>query len=161
MATSEGVLSHRWIDLCERFGPDVTVVEVTWGDAQPSERKKEILKADTHHKIRVVLARHNETATGVASDIAPISEAIDCAKNNPAKLLIDGVNSIWSIDSCIEGRGVDVALSRSQKGFMLPAVFAIVSIWQKAIPAPETARLPRTYFDFRDMITVCNAISCP
>ncbi|MBK0325924.1 aminotransferase class V-fold PLP-dependent enzyme [Rhodobacteraceae bacterium F11138] len=150
LAARNGMFSHRWIDMCQRHGLNVTVVETPWGQGLPADRYEEILKADTNHDIKVVLATHNETATGVRSDIAAVRRALDAA-GHPALLFVDGVSSIASMDFRMDEWGVDVAVTGSQKGFMLPAGLAIVGFSEKAMNAVETATLPRTYFDVRDM----------
>ena len=145
-----GMFSHRWIDMCQRFGLDVQVIETPWGEGLPADRYEEILTADTAHGIKAVLATHNETATGVVSDIAAIRRAMDKA-GHPALFLVDGVSSIGSMDFRMDEWGVDIAVTGSQKGFMLPAGLAILGVSQKALAAMETAKLPRTFFDLRDM----------
>ena len=150
LAARNGTFSHRWIDMCERFGLDVEVIEVPWGEGLPAARYEAALKADTGHAIKAVLATHNETATGVVSDIAAIRRAMDAA-GHPALLMVDGVSSIGSMDFRMDDWGIDVAVTGSQKGFMLASGLAIVGASQKALAAMETAKLPRTFFDFRDM----------
>jgi alanine-glyoxylate transaminase/serine-glyoxylate transaminase/serine-pyruvate transaminase len=150
LAARNGMFSHRWIDLCQRHGLDVQVIEAPWGAGLPAERYEEVLKADTGHRIKAVLATHNETATGVVSDIAAIRRAMDAA-GHPALLLVDGVSSIGSMDFRMDDWGVDIAVTGSQKGFMLPAGLAIVAFSPRAMQAVEGATLHRTYFDIRDM----------
>ncbi|GAB4385685.1 L-aspartate--glyoxylate aminotransferase BhcA [Albidovulum sp.] len=150
LAARNGMFSHRWIDMCRRHGLDVEVVETAWGEGIPADRFAEILTADRGHAIRAVLATHNETATGVRSDIAAVRRALDAAKH-PALLLVDGVSSIASMDFRFDEWGVDVAVTGSQKGFMLPAGLAILGFSDRAIAASKTARLPRTFFDIEDM----------
>jgi len=150
LAARNGMFSHRWIDMCQRHGLDVQIVETPWGAGLPADRYEEILTADTSHKIKVVLATHNETATGVKSDIAAVRRALDAAKH-PAMLFVDGVSSIASMDFRMDEWGVDIAVTGSQKGFMLPAGLAIIGFSPKAMTALETAKLPRTFFDVRDM----------
>ncbi|TWI32968.1 L-aspartate--glyoxylate aminotransferase BhcA [Paracoccus sulfuroxidans] len=152
LAARNGMFSHRWIDMCQRHGLDVTFVETPWGEGIPADRFEEILTADKGHEIRVVLATHNETATGVRSDIAAVRRALDNAKH-PAMLFVDGVSSIGSMDFRMDEWGVDVAITGSQKGFMLPPGLAITGFSPKAMEAVESARLPRTFFDIRDMAT--------
>lgn len=152
LAARNGMFSHRWIDMCQRHGLDVTYVETPWGEGIPADRFEEILTADKGHEIRAVLATHNETATGVKSDIAAIRRALDNAKH-PALLFVDGVSSIGSMDFRMDEWGVDIAVTGSQKGFMLPPGLAITGFSEKAMEAVETARLPRTFFDIRDMAT--------
>ncbi|WP_415184900.1 L-aspartate--glyoxylate aminotransferase BhcA [Phaeovulum sp.] len=150
LAARNGMFSQRWIDMCQRHGLNVQVVETPWGAGLPADRYEEILTADKAHEIKVVLATHNETATGVRSNIAAVRRALDAAKH-PAMLFVDGVSSIGSMDFRMDEWGVDVAVTGSQKGFMLPAGLAIVGFSPKAMAAIETATLPRTFFDVRDM----------
>ena len=150
LAARNGMFSHRWIDMCQRHGLDVQIVETPWGHGLPADKYEEILKADTGHAIKAVLATHNETATGVKSDIGAVRKALDAA-GHPALLFVDGVSSIGSMDFRFDDWGVDVAVTGSQKGFMLPAGLAIVGFSDKAHAATKTAKLPRTFFDIRDM----------
>ncbi|MEM6466510.1 MAG: L-aspartate--glyoxylate aminotransferase BhcA [Pseudomonadota bacterium] len=150
LAARNGMFSHKWIDMCQRHGLDVTVVETTWGEGLDAARYEEVLTADTSHKIKAVLATHNETATGVRSNIAAVRAALDAAKH-PALLLVDGVSSIGSMNFEFDAWGVDVAVTGSQKGFMLPAGLAIVGFSPKAMAAIDGAGLHRTFFDVRDM----------
>ena len=151
LAARFGMFSHRWIDMCQRHGLKVDIIEAAWGQGPPIAAIEAALQADTAQKIRAVLATHNETATGVKSDIAGIRRAMDTTAH-PAMLLVDGVSSIGSMPFEMAAWGVDIAVAGSQKGFMLPAGLAILGVSQKAIAATETAKLPRTFFDFKDML---------
>ena len=150
LAARNGMFSHRWIDMCRRHGLEVEVVEARWGQGIPADRFEAILRADTGHGIRAVLATHNETATGVRSDIAAVRRALDAA-GHPALLMVDGVSSIASMDFRFDEWGVDVAVTGSQKGFMLPPGIAIVAMSAGAMAAAGTAGLKRAFFDVRDM----------
>ena len=150
LAARNGMFSHRWIDMCQRHGLDVQIVETPWGAGLPADRYEEILTADKGHEIKAVLATHNETATGVKSDIAAVRRALDAA-DHPALLFVDGVSSIASMDFRMDEWGVDVAVTGSQKGFMLSAGLAIVGFSPKAMEATKSAQLPRTFFDVHDM----------
>lgn len=150
LAARNGMFSHRWIDMCQRHGLDVQIVETPWGEGLAADRYEEILTADTGHEIKAVLATHNETATGVKSDIAAVRRALDAA-GHPALLFVDGVSSIASMDFRMDEWGVDVAVTGSQKGFMLTAGLAIVGFSEKAMEATRTGTLPRTFFDVHDM----------
>jgi alanine-glyoxylate transaminase/serine-glyoxylate transaminase/serine-pyruvate transaminase len=150
LAARNGMFSHRWIDMCQRHGLEVEIIETPWGEGLPADRYEEILTADTSHKIKAVLATHNETATGVKSDIAALRRALDAAAH-PALLFVDGVSSIASMDFRMDEWGVDVAVTGSQKGFMLSAGLAIVGFSPKAMEATKSAQLPRTFFDVHDM----------
>ena len=145
-----GMFSDRWINLCQRHGLNVSIIETDWGQGLLSEKYREKLAADKQHEIKAVLATHNETATGVVSDIAGVRQAID-AENHPALFLVDGVSSIASMDFRFDEWGVDIAVTGSQKGFMLPLGLAIVAFSPKAIAATKTAKHYRTYFDIHDM----------
>ncbi|MGI9421963.1 MAG: L-aspartate--glyoxylate aminotransferase BhcA [Hyphomicrobiaceae bacterium] len=145
-----GMFSHRWIDLCQRHNLNVEVIECEWGTGAPAERYAERLAADTDHEIKAVLVTHNETATGVRSDIAAVRRAMDEA-SHPAMLYVDCVSSLASMDFRMDEWGVDLAVSGSQKGFMLATGMAIVGVSQKALDASQSAKCPRCFFDFRDM----------
>lgn len=145
-----GQFSHLWADLCERHGLDVDCVDVEWGEGVPLDIFAEKLAADKDKQIKAVLVCHNETATGVTSDIGGVRKALD-AVDHPALLFVDGVSSIASIDFRMDEWGVDIAVSGSQKGFMLPAGLAILCVSRKALDAAADAKLPRCYFDFADM----------
>ena len=151
LAARNGMFSHRWIDMCQRHGLNVEIVKTPWGDGLPAGRYADLLAADTSHRIKAVLATHNETATGVKSDIGAIRKALDDA-GHPALLFVDGVSSIGSMDFRFDEWGVDVAVTGSQKGFMLPAGLAITGFSEKAMEATKTAGLPRTFFDVHDML---------
>lgn len=146
-----GMFSHRWIDMCQRHGLDVIITETPWGQGVPLDDYAKILTSDADHRIKAVLVTHNETATGVQSDIAAVRSVLSEA-GHPALLFVDGVSSIASMDFRMDEWQVDIAITGSQKGFMLPAGLAILGVSQKAIAAMETAKLPRTFFDFRDML---------
>ena len=146
-----GMFSHRWIDLCQRHGLDVRVIECPWGSGAPAQAFAEALAADKSHEIKAVLVTHNETATGVRSDIAAVRKAMN-ASSHPAMLFVDCVSSLASMPFAFDDWGVDIAVSGSQKGFMLATGMAILCVSPKALAAMETAKLPRTFFDFRDMM---------
>jgi alanine-glyoxylate transaminase / serine-glyoxylate transaminase / serine-pyruvate transaminase len=151
LASVFGQFSHLWVDLCQRFGLDVTGIDVDWGQGVPLDRYEAELAADKEHRIKAVLVCHNETATGVTSDVAGVRKILDNLEH-PAMLFVDGVSSIGSIDFRMDEWGVDVAICSSQKGFMLPTGLAIVGVSKKAVEASRSARLPRCFFDFSDMI---------
>ncbi len=146
-----GQFSLLWADMCERMGLEADVVDVPWGEGVPVEIFAEKLRADKAHAYKAVLVTHNETATGVTSDVAAVRRAMDHAKH-PALLFVDGVSSIASIDFRMDEWGVDVCVSGSQKGFMMPAGLAILCVSQKALDARKQAGMRRCYFDFEDMM---------
>ncbi|MGS1097720.1 aminotransferase class V-fold PLP-dependent enzyme [Aquamicrobium terrae] len=146
-----GQFSLLWVDMAQRFGLDVDVVDTEWGTGVPVDIYAERFAADKEHRIKAVFVTHNETTTGVTSDVAAVRAALDAAKH-PALLFVDGVSSIASIDFRQEEWGVDCAVSGSQKGFMLPPGLAFLSVSQKALAANKQAKQHRTYFSFEDMI---------
>src|SRR5688500_1434428 len=150
LAARFGMFSHLWIDMAQRLGLDVEVLDTEWGEGAPIERYREALAADKGHRIKAVLFTHNETATGVTSDVAGVRRALD-EVGHPALLMVDGVSSIASIDFRMDEWGVDLAVTGSQKGLMLPAGLGIVCASQKALACYDQAKLPRCFFDFGDM----------
>jgi alanine-glyoxylate transaminase/serine-glyoxylate transaminase/serine-pyruvate transaminase len=144
-----GQFSHLWIDLARRLGFDVEHVEVPWGQGVPLDHLEERLKADKNHEIKGLLICHNETATGVTSDLPGVRKALDAA-GHPALFFVDGVSSIASLDFRLDEWGIDVGLAGSQKGFMLPAGLALLAFSPKALKARETARSKRAFLDIHD-----------
>jgi alanine-glyoxylate transaminase/serine-glyoxylate transaminase/serine-pyruvate transaminase len=150
LACRYGQFSHLFTDCATRLGLNVDVIDVPWGEGAPLDRIEEALRADRSQEIRGVLVVHNETATGVTSDIAGVREAIDRA-GHPALLYVDGVSSIGSLEFRMDNWGVDLAITGSQKGFMLPAGLGLVCASQRALAELPRAKCPRVFFDFGDM----------
>lgn len=144
-----GHFSHLWVDMARRLGLDVVCHDVEWGEGVPVEAFERSLRADP--TIKAVFVTHNETATGVTSDVATVRRAMDAAGSD-ALLLVDGVSSVGSLDFRQDDWGVDVAVAGSQKGFMLPAGLAMLGVSEKALAAAECSSTERCYFAFRDMI---------
>jgi alanine-glyoxylate transaminase / serine-glyoxylate transaminase / serine-pyruvate transaminase len=151
LAARFGQFSHLWIDMAQRLGYDVEILDVEWGEGVPVDRYEQVLRADKEHKFKAVLACHNETATGVTSDIAAVRQALDAAQH-PALLYVDTVSSLGSIDFRMDDWGVDLAVSGSQKGLMLPAGLSFLGVSNKALKAMEGAKSKRCYFDLADMM---------
>ncbi|CAN7591825.1 aminotransferase class V-fold PLP-dependent enzyme [Mesorhizobium caraganae] len=151
-----GQFSHLWVDMAERLGFEVDVIDCEWGTGVPLELYAERLKADKAHRIKAVFCTQNETATGVTSDVAGCRAVLDDA-NHPALLFVDGVSSIGSIDFRQEEWGVDCAVSGSQKGFMLPPGLGFLSVSKKALVASRSATHRRCFFSFEDMIRANDA----
>lgn len=149
-----GQFSLLWVDMAERLGLDVELCDVEWGKGVPLDDYAAILAADKDHSIKAVFATQNETATGVSSDIAGVRRILD-EINHPAMLFVDGVSSIASIEFEMEKWRVDLAVSGSQKGFMLPAGLGFLGVSEKALAANKAladAGMARCYFSFEDMI---------
>jgi alanine-glyoxylate transaminase/serine-glyoxylate transaminase/serine-pyruvate transaminase len=151
LASRFGQFSHLWVDMCQRLGFEVEILETPWGEGAPVERYLASLAADKQHRIKAVLVCQNETATGVTSDVAAIRQAMDSVKH-PALLFVDAVSALASIDFRMDEWGVDVCVSGSQKGLMLPAGMGVTCVSEKALEIAKTAKSPRCYFDYADMV---------
>src|SRR6202045_797919 len=151
LASRFGQFSHLWVDMCQRLGFEVEILETPWGEGAPVERYLAALAADKQHRIKAVLVCQNETATGVTSDVAAIRRAMDSVKH-PALLFVDSVSALASIDFRMDEWGVDVCVSGSQKGLMLPAGRGVTGVSQKAVVAAKSATSRRCYFDYADMV---------
>jgi len=151
LTSSFGQFSSLWVAMCREFGLDVVNCDVTWGEGVPLDQYHAALEADTAHQIKAVLVCHNETATGVTSDVGAVRRILD-ALGHPALLFVDGVSSVGSLDFRMDEWGVDVAVSGSQKGFMMPTGLAIVGVSQKALDACAGSNLQSSYFNFHDML---------
>ncbi len=148
-----GQFSHLWVDMAQRLGLSVESIDVEWGEGVPLEDYRRRLEADRDGAIKAVFVTHNETATGVTSDVAGV-RAILNDLNHEALLFVDGVSSIASIDFRMDEWGVDLAVAGSQKGFMMPAGLGILGISAKAIEASKGATMATCYFDFGDMLNM-------
>lgn len=146
-----GQFSLLWVDMMERLGLDVHVIDERWGNGVNEERLEKVLKADTDKKIKAVAVVHNETATGVTSDLPRIRETID-ACDHPALFMVDGVSSIGALDFQMDKWKVDIAVTGSQKALSLPTGLAIVAVSEKALAMRKEAKLKRVYYDLEDMI---------
>lgn len=146
-----GQFSHLWIDMMTRMGLEVIAIDRPWGEGASEEMIEEILRKDTGKTIKAVAVVHNETTTGVTSDIGGCRKAIDAA-GHPALFLVDGVSSIGALDFRFDEWGVDVAVTGSQKALSMPTGLGLVCASQKALEAMKTAKLKRCYFDFQDML---------
>ncbi len=146
-----GQFSVLWADMAVRLGLKPQVFDEEWGVGVPVEKYAEALAADKNHEIKAVFATHNETATGVTSDIAGVRKALNDA-NHPALLFVDGVSSVGCIDFRMDEWGVDCCVSGSQKGFMLPTGLGILAVSDKALEANKSSKMERCYFSFEDMI---------
>ena len=151
LTSSFGQFSMLWVTMCRDFGLDVQNFDVTWGEGVPLEDYHSALSNDKGHAIKAVLVCHNETATGVTSDVRAVRQILDDL-GHPALLFVDGVSSVGSLDFRMEEWGVDVVVSGSQKGFMMPTGLCIVGVSRKALDLCSTSSLPTGYFSFQDMM---------
>ena len=145
-----GQFATLWVQMAQRLGLDVEVIDVAWGAAAPAAEIGRRLGRDRHGAIKAVFVTHNETATGVTSDIAAIRAELDAAYHE-ALLFVDGVSSIGSLDFRMDDWGVDLAVTGSQKGLMCPAGLGILAVSEKAAQAARASTMRRSYFEFDDM----------
>jgi alanine-glyoxylate transaminase/serine-glyoxylate transaminase/serine-pyruvate transaminase len=151
LACVNGYFSTGFARVATAYGVEVERLDVPYGSGIPAAPVEARLRADTARQTRAVLVVHNETSTGVTSDIAAIRRAMDAA-GHPALLLVDTVSSLASIDFRMDEWGVDVALTGPQKGLMLPPGMAILAANDKAVAASEKARCPRAFWDWAPVI---------
>ena len=146
-----GHFSSLWRAVAEKFGAKVDYVPGNWRRGPDAVELESRLRADKQHELKAVLVVHNETSTGVTSQIGKLRRAMDSA-GHPALLLVDTVSSLGSIDYRHDEWGVDVTVAGSQKGLMLPPGISFNAISEKALAANKTARLPRAYWDWQEML---------
>ncbi|MDE3136978.1 MAG: aminotransferase class V-fold PLP-dependent enzyme [Acidobacteriota bacterium] len=146
-----GHFSHLWRKVVERFGIQADYLPGDWRHgANPAEVEAR-LSADAQHIYKAVLVVHNETSTGVTSRIPEIRLAMNRARH-PALLLVDAVSSLACIDYRHDEWEVDVTVAGSQKGLMLPPGLSMNAVSEKALEASKTAKLPRSYWDWEEML---------
>jgi len=146
-----GHFATLWKKMAERLGIRVEFLPGDWRRAADPRDIEAHLRADAGHAIKAVCVVHNETATGVTSDIKAVRDAIDRA-GHPALLMVDTISSLGSIDYRHDEWGVDVTVSGSQKGLMLPPGLSFNAISEKALAASERNTLPRSFWDWHAMI---------
>ncbi|QKH38502.1 aminotransferase class V-fold PLP-dependent enzyme [Achromobacter pestifer] len=147
-----GHFASLWRKLAGRLGLEVDFLEGDWRHPVDAAAIAARLAEDKGRKIKAVCVVHNETSTGVTSDIAAVRAAIDGAAH-PALLMVDTISSLGSIDYRHDEWGVDVTVAGSQKGLMLPPGLAFNAVSARALAAADQARLPRSYWDWREMLT--------
>jgi alanine-glyoxylate transaminase/serine-glyoxylate transaminase/serine-pyruvate transaminase len=146
-----GHFATLWAQMARELGLEVTFLEGDWRRGVDAAAIGEVLTADTGQRIRAVLATHNETSTAVTSDIPAVRAAMD-AVGHPALLMVDTVSSLGSIDYRHEAWGVDVTVSGSQKGLMLPPGISFTAISEKAREIARDGGMPRSYWRWETML---------
>jgi alanine-glyoxylate transaminase / serine-glyoxylate transaminase / serine-pyruvate transaminase len=146
-----GHFATLWQEMARKLSLEVEFVPGDWRHGVPPEAVQERLSADRGHEIKALMVVHNETSTGVTSRIAEIREAIDAAQH-PALFLVDTISSLGSVDYRHDEWKVDVTVSGSQKGLMLPPGISFNAVSDKALEASRTARLPRSYWDWQPIL---------
>ena len=147
-----GHFASLWVKLARRLGLNAELIETNWRRGAEPEKISERLSSDKTGKIKAVCIVHNETSTGAMSDVFKVRQCIDDVGHS-ALLMADTISSLASSDFCHDEWGVDVTVSGSQKGLMLPPGLSFNAISEKAWGAYEKSTLPRSYWDWGEHIT--------
>jgi len=151
LMSETGHFAVLWQKLAQRLGLEVEFLPGDWRHGADPEAIEKRLRADAGKRIKAVCVVHNETSTGVVSRIPEIRKGID-ASGHPALFMVDTISSLASIDYRHDEWGVDVTVAGSQKGLMLPPGLSFNCVSPKAISASKSARLPRSYWAWDEMI---------
>jgi len=146
-----GHFASTWHKLAVKLGIDAQLLPGSWREGVKPDEIEQALAEDKDRSIKSVCIVHNDTATGITSDIAAIRSAIDKSGHN-ALFCVDTISSLGSIDYQHDDWGVDVTVGGSQKGLMLPPGLSFTAVSKKALEASEGANLPRSYWDWQDML---------
>jgi alanine-glyoxylate transaminase / serine-glyoxylate transaminase / serine-pyruvate transaminase len=147
-----GHFATLWEGMAKRLGIQPEFVSSDWRHGADPKAIEARLTADSAHQIKAVCVVHNETSTGVTSRIAEVRKAMDRA-NHPALFMVDTISSLGSIDYRHDEWGVDVTVAGSQKGLMLPPGLSFNAVSDKALAASKSAKLPRSYWSWEEMLT--------
>ncbi len=152
LSFEQGFFAGKWAAVAECFGLDVQLESWEPRRAVAADAVVDALRADTQKAIKAVLIVHNETATGVTSDVEAIGTAMR-ESGHPALLFVDTVSSLGVTELRHDDWGIDVTVTGSQKGLMLPPGLSFVAIGPRALEAHRIAELPRSYWDWDDQLT--------
>jgi len=144
LTVEAGKFGERWTEICQAYGIKAKVIKVEWGKAVSAAEIERLLKEDA--QIKAVFVTACETSTGVSIDLEAIGQVV---KQTPAVLVVDAISALASIDIQTDNWFLDVVVSGSQKGLMLPPGLAFISVSEKALSLVETSTSPRYYFDLR------------
>jgi len=160
LAFETGQFAALWRVMAERLGLVVDFIPTDWRHPVEPDEVEARLTADKAHRIKAVMIVHNETSTGVTSDVAAIRRALDRARH-PALLLVDAISSLGASDVRHDDWGIDVTIAGAQKGLMLPPGLGFNAISAKALAASKSAKLPRAYWDWQPMLAAGETGSFP
>ena len=146
-----GQFSNVWRQVGERLGLDIDYVPGNWRRGASAADLEARLSADARHAVKAVVVVHNETATGVTSRIPELLSVMSRLKH-PALFIADAISSLACIDYRMDEWEVDVTVCGSQKGLMVPPGLGFNAISEKALAANKNAKLPRSYWDWQDML---------
>jgi alanine-glyoxylate transaminase / serine-glyoxylate transaminase / serine-pyruvate transaminase len=153
LMVNTGQFAVLWKIMAERLGLIPEFIETDWRIGADPQVIEDHLRKDKAHTIKAVCVLHNETSTGCLSPIDEIRKAIDAA-GHPALFLVDTISSLASTDYRHDEWGVDVTIGGAQKGLMLPPGMSFNAVSEKALRASKTAKLPRSFFSWDDMLTM-------
>jgi alanine-glyoxylate transaminase/serine-glyoxylate transaminase/serine-pyruvate transaminase len=160
LCVETGFFAAAWASLAGRLGFDVEVIPSDWRGPADCAALAAAIRADRQHQIAAVLLVHNETSTGAVSDVAAARAALDEA-GHPALLIVDAVSSLGAMPVEHDAWGVDVTVTGSQKGLMLPPGLAFLAVSEKAEEAHRAARTPRSYWDWEPMLAAGESGATP
>ena len=146
-----GQFASLWLELAGKLGIEVDFVEGDWRSGVNADQVEEKLRADINHTYKAICIVHNETSTGVTSNVPHVRAAMDAARH-PALLMVDTISSLGSVPYHHDAWGVDVTVSGSQKGLMLPPGLGFNAISNKALQVSKSNGLSRSYWDWQAMI---------
>lgn len=146
-----GHFAFLWQQIANRLGIKSEIINTDWRHGADPAVFEGKLTEDKGHEIKSVCIVHNETSTGVVSNVANIRKAMDAA-GHPALLMVDTISSLASIDFCMDEWGVDVTVAGSQKGLMLPPGLSFNAVSSKALAASKDAQLKKSYWSWDDML---------
>ena len=151
LAPETGHFASLWRQMAQKWGIEVDIIEGDWRHPADPAAIEAKLAEDREGRSKAVMVVHNETSTGVTSDIGAVRKAIDRA-NHSCLLLVDAISSLGSIEVRHDELRVDVTVACSQKGLMLPPGLGLMAISEKALAASKTNRMPRSYWDWAEML---------
>ena len=145
ISSNGGKFGERWVKMPKAFGMNAVEIKVEWGKAPTEEQILAALKANPAAK--AVYLVHSETSTGAATDVKALAKVI--RENSNALVCVDGITAVGAHELRFDEWGIDVCVTGSQKGLMIPPGLAFVALSQRAIAATETSKMPRFYFDLK------------
>ncbi|RJE82559.1 pyridoxal-phosphate-dependent aminotransferase family protein [Paracoccus onubensis] len=148
-----GHFATLWKKMAEKLGIQAEFIVGDWRGGADADQIEQRLRADTEKKIKAVCVVHNETSTGSVSPIADVRRALD-AVDHPALLMVDTISGLGSVDFRFDEWGVDVAVSGSQKGLMLPPGISFNAVSKRALDVSKTGGMRRSYWDWGDMVGI-------
>jgi len=145
VSVNGGKFGERWVKMPKAYGLNVVEIKVEWGKAPTGQQILDALRA--HPETKGVYLTHSETSTGTATDVKALSKLI--RENSKALVCVDGITAVGAHELRFDEWGLDVCVTGSQKGLMIPPGLAFVALSKRAIAAMETSTLPKFYFDLR------------